>query len=91
MRDLRLDVGQLQSYNNILSQENDGLRHRHSSDLQDIEFEEDQRPTKRRKGKNLVRDSEDEMEVDEEEARVRPKFLFQCMLLTLAKPIFCSI
>ncbi|UZO10513.1 uncharacterized protein OCT59_002094 [Rhizophagus irregularis] len=63
------DVGQLQSYNNILSQENDGLRHRHSSDLQDIEFEEDQRPTKRRKGKNLVRDFEDEMEVDEEEAR----------------------
>ncbi|GET61740.1 hypothetical protein GLOIN_2v1827297 [Rhizophagus irregularis DAOM 181602=DAOM 197198] len=42
LRDLRLDVGQLQSYNNILSQENDGLRHRHSSDLQDIEFEEDQ-------------------------------------------------
>ncbi|CAB5197058.1 unnamed protein product [Rhizophagus irregularis] len=77
LRDLRLDVGQLQSYNNILSQENDGLRHRHSSDLQDIEFEEDQRPTKRRKGKNLVRDSEDEMEVDEEEARVRPKILFQ--------------
>ncbi|CAB5147369.1 unnamed protein product [Rhizophagus irregularis] len=34
-----------------------------------IEFEEDQRPTKRRKGKNLVRNSEDEMEVDEEEAR----------------------
>ncbi|UZO15335.1 uncharacterized protein OCT59_006763 [Rhizophagus irregularis] len=27
LRDLRLDVGQLQSYNNILSQENDGLRH----------------------------------------------------------------
>jgi hypothetical protein len=71
-----LDVGQLQSYNNILSQENDGLRHRCSSDLQDIEFEEDQRPTKRRKGKNPVRDSEDEMEVDEEEARVRPKILF---------------
>ncbi|CAB4421690.1 unnamed protein product [Rhizophagus irregularis] len=91
LRDLRLDVGQLQSYNNILSQENDGLRHRHSSDLQDIEFEEDQRPTKRRKGKNTVRDSGDEMEVDEEEARVRPKILFQCMLLTLAKPIFCSI
>ncbi|CAB5147254.1 unnamed protein product [Rhizophagus irregularis] len=42
LRDLRLDVGQLQSYNNILSQENDGLHHRHSSDLQDIEFEEDQ-------------------------------------------------
>ncbi|UZO18641.1 uncharacterized protein OCT59_009953 [Rhizophagus irregularis] len=42
LRDLWLDVGQLQSYNNILSQENDGLRHRHSSDLQDIEFEEDQ-------------------------------------------------
>ncbi|CAB4434873.1 unnamed protein product [Rhizophagus irregularis] len=42
LRDLRLDVGQLQSYNNILSQENDGLRHRRSSDLQDIEFEEDQ-------------------------------------------------
>lgn len=80
MRDLRLDVDQLQSYNNILSQENDGLHYRHSSDLQDIEFEEDQRPTKRRKGKNLVRDSEDEMEVDEEEARVRPKILFQCML-----------
>ncbi|RGB29219.1 hypothetical protein C1646_766844 [Rhizophagus diaphanus] len=40
--DLWLDVGQLQSYNNILSQENDGLRHRHSSDLQNIEFEEDQ-------------------------------------------------
>ncbi|UZN99609.1 uncharacterized protein OCT59_000876 [Rhizophagus irregularis] len=39
--DLRLDVGQLQSYNNILSQENDSLRYRHSSDLQDIEFEED--------------------------------------------------
>ncbi|CAB4444026.1 unnamed protein product [Rhizophagus irregularis] len=42
LRDLRLDVGQLQSYNNILSQENDGLHHRHSSNLQDIEFEEDQ-------------------------------------------------
>ncbi|UZO18700.1 uncharacterized protein OCT59_010012 [Rhizophagus irregularis] len=42
LRDLWLDVGQLQSYNNILSQENDGLHHRHSSDLQDIEFEEDQ-------------------------------------------------
>ncbi|CAB4421310.1 unnamed protein product [Rhizophagus irregularis] len=42
LRDLRLDVGQLQSYNNILNQENDGLHHRHSSDLQDIEFEEDQ-------------------------------------------------
>ncbi|UZO05137.1 uncharacterized protein OCT59_025497 [Rhizophagus irregularis] len=42
LRDLRLDIGKLQSYNNILSQENDGLHHRHSSDLQDIEFEEDQ-------------------------------------------------
>ncbi|RGB26283.1 hypothetical protein C1646_770633 [Rhizophagus diaphanus] len=42
LHDLRLDVSQLQSYNNILSQKNDGLRHRHSSDLQDIEFEEDQ-------------------------------------------------
>ncbi|RGB29121.1 hypothetical protein C1646_766968 [Rhizophagus diaphanus] len=42
LHDLRLDVGQLQSYNNILSQENDDLHHRHSSDLQDIEFEEDQ-------------------------------------------------
>ncbi|PKK55666.1 hypothetical protein RhiirC2_801805, partial [Rhizophagus irregularis] len=69
LRDLWLNVGQLQSYNNILSQENDGLHHRHSSDLQDIEFEEDQQPTKRRKGKNLVCYSEDEMEVDEEEAR----------------------
>ncbi|CAB5395540.1 unnamed protein product [Rhizophagus irregularis] len=27
LRDLWLDVGQLQSYNNILSQENDSLRH----------------------------------------------------------------
>ncbi|UZO05027.1 uncharacterized protein OCT59_025388 [Rhizophagus irregularis] len=91
LHDLRLDVGQLQSYNNILSQENNGLHHRHSSDLQNIKFEEDQRPTKRRKGKNLVRDSKDEMEVDEKEARVRPKILFQCMLLTLAKLIFCTI
>ncbi|CAB5361988.1 unnamed protein product [Rhizophagus irregularis] len=31
----------------------------------------------RKKEKNLVRDSEDEMEVDEEEALVRPKILFQ--------------
>ncbi|RGB21958.1 hypothetical protein C1646_776921 [Rhizophagus diaphanus] len=31
----------------------------------------DQQPTKRKKGKNTVRDSGDEMEVDEEEARVR--------------------
>ncbi|PKC53510.1 hypothetical protein RhiirA1_479159 [Rhizophagus irregularis] len=42
LRDLQLDVSQLQSYNNILSQENDGLHHRHSSDFQDIKFEEDQ-------------------------------------------------
>ncbi|RGB22755.1 hypothetical protein C1646_775590 [Rhizophagus diaphanus] len=42
LHNLWLDVGQLQSYNNILSQENDGLCHQHSSDLQDIEFEEDQ-------------------------------------------------
>ncbi|PKK56092.1 hypothetical protein RhiirC2_722086, partial [Rhizophagus irregularis] len=69
LRDLQLDVGQLQLYNNILNQENDSLHHRHSSDLRDIEFEEDQRPTKRKKGKNLVRDSEDEMEVDEDKAR----------------------
>ncbi|RGB25691.1 hypothetical protein C1646_771384 [Rhizophagus diaphanus] len=39
----------------------------------------------------MVRDSGDEMEVDEEEARVRSKILFQCMLLTLTKLIFCSI
>ncbi|CAB5156833.1 unnamed protein product [Rhizophagus irregularis] len=42
LHNLRLDVGQLQSYNNILSQKNDGLHHQHSSDLQDIEFEENQ-------------------------------------------------
>ncbi|GET56191.1 hypothetical protein GLOIN_2v1836057 [Rhizophagus irregularis DAOM 181602=DAOM 197198] len=83
LRDLRLDVGQLQSYNNILSQENDGLRHRHSSDLQDIEFEEDQRPTKRGKGKNLVRDSEDEMEVDEEEARAEMKTILKTFPIEL--------
>ncbi|RGB25627.1 hypothetical protein C1646_771457 [Rhizophagus diaphanus] len=64
LRDLWLDVGQLQLYNNILSQENDSLHHQHSSDLQDIEFKEDQQPIKRRKGKNLVRDSEDEMEAE---------------------------
>ncbi|CAB4412917.1 unnamed protein product [Rhizophagus irregularis] len=83
LRDLRLDVGQLQSYNNILSQENDGLRHRHSSDLQDIEFEEDQRPTKRRKGKNTVRDSGDEMEVDEEEARAEMKTILKTFPIEL--------
>ncbi|RGB30259.1 hypothetical protein C1646_765545 [Rhizophagus diaphanus] len=51
--------------------ENDSLHHRHLSDLQDIKFEEDQRSIKRRKGKNTVRDSGDEMEVDEEEARIQ--------------------
>ncbi|GBC47284.2 hypothetical protein GLOIN_2v1885757 [Rhizophagus irregularis DAOM 181602=DAOM 197198] len=65
------------------TQENDGLRHRHSSDLQDIEFEEDQRPTKRRKGKNLVRDFEDEMEVDEEEARAEMKTILKTFPIEL--------
>ncbi|CAB5380687.1 hypothetical protein RhiirA5_405937 [Rhizophagus irregularis] len=41
LRDLRLDVGQLQLYNNILSQKNNGLHPQYLSDLQDIEFEED--------------------------------------------------
>ncbi|CAB4399163.1 unnamed protein product [Rhizophagus irregularis] len=83
LRDLWLNVGQLQSYNNILSQENDGLHHRHSSDLQDIEFEEDQQPTKRRKGKNLVCYSEDEMEVDEEEARAEMKTILKTFPIEL--------
>lgn len=83
MHDLRLDVGQLQSYNEILSQENDGLRRQHSS-LQDTDSEEDQRPTKRRaKGKNPVRNSEDEIGVDEEEARVRLKILFRFIYFKL--------
>ncbi|GBC32906.2 hypothetical protein GLOIN_2v1836057 [Rhizophagus irregularis DAOM 181602=DAOM 197198] len=48
-----------------------------------IEFEEDQRPTKRRKGKNLVRDSEDEMEVDEEEARAEMKTILKTFPIEL--------
>ncbi|CAB5393679.1 unnamed protein product [Rhizophagus irregularis] len=52
-------------------------------DVNDIEFEEDQRPTKRRKGKNLVRDSEDEMEVDEEEARAKMKTILKTFLIEL--------
>ncbi|GET56190.1 hypothetical protein GLOIN_2v1836057 [Rhizophagus irregularis DAOM 181602=DAOM 197198] len=48
-----------------------------------IEFEEDQRPTKRGKGKNLVRDSEDEMEVDEEEARAEMKTILKTFPIEL--------
>ncbi|CAB4428186.1 unnamed protein product [Rhizophagus irregularis] len=52
-------------------------------DVNDIEFEEDQRPTKRRKGKNTVRDSEDEMEVDEEEARAEMKTILKTFPIEL--------
>jgi regulator of replication initiation timing len=80
LRDLRLDVGQLKSCNEMLSQENGDLRRQHSS-LQDIDSEEDQRPRKRRtKGKNPEYKSEDEMEEDDEETRVCPKSSFNIFL-----------
>ena len=84
MRDLRYDVGQLQSYNEIIGQENEELRNmlRLRSAPQDtglnadIESEEDALPSKRHKkekGKKTMRHSEDEIEVDDEGARVRQK------------------
>ncbi|PKK56327.1 hypothetical protein RhiirC2_800262 [Rhizophagus irregularis] len=48
-----------------------------------IEFEEDQQPTKRRKGKNMICDSGDEMEVDEEEARAEIKTILKTFLIEL--------
>ncbi|CAB4379400.1 unnamed protein product [Rhizophagus irregularis] len=48
-----------------------------------VEFEEDQQPTKRRKGKNMICDSGDEMEVDEEEARAEIKTILKTFLIEL--------
>jgi len=84
LRDLRHDVGQLQSYNEVIGQENEDLRQMlrsRSAPQQDIgsnadvESEEEARPSKRQKrekGKKPVCHSEDEMEVDDDGARVRP-------------------
>ncbi|GET58006.1 hypothetical protein GLOIN_2v1769621 [Rhizophagus irregularis DAOM 181602=DAOM 197198] len=52
-------------------------------DVNDIGFEEDQRPTKRRKGKNTVRDSGDEMEVNEEEAKAEMKTILKTFPIEL--------
>ena len=87
MRDLRHDVGQLQSCNTVASQEIEELRteverlHSASEDLgvnADIESGEESRPKKRRKskGKKPIRpgnrnDEESGSESDEEAARVR--------------------
>ena len=98
MRDLRYDVGQLQSFNEIIAQENEELREmlrlrsapQDTGSNADIESEEDALPSKRHKkdkGKKTIRHSEDEIEVDDEEARVCQKasfglFLNNCHKLT---------
>ncbi|RGB32314.1 hypothetical protein C1646_763076, partial [Rhizophagus diaphanus] len=52
-------------------------------DVNDIEFEENQRLIKHRKGKNTVRDFGDEMEVDEEEARAEMKTILKTFSIEL--------
>jgi regulator of replication initiation timing len=88
LRDLRYDVGQLQSYNEIIGEENVELRkmlrlrsapQQDTGSNADIESEDDARPSKRHrkeKGKKPMRHSEDEMEVDDDGARVRQKASF---------------
>ena len=84
LRDLCHDVGQLQSFNKVIGQENEDLRKMLRSrsapqqDIEsnvDVESEEEARLSKwqkKEKGKKPVRHSEDEMEVDDDGARVRP-------------------